>query len=49
MEDTVENLEAELDALLDVIEDPGWRPLLDNRGIAVDVLEDPAKRGLFRK
>ena len=49
VEDTVENLEAELDALLDVIEDPGWRPLLDNRGIAVDVLEDPAKRGLFRK
>ncbi|TKS85249.1 Placenta-specific protein 9 [Collichthys lucidus] len=32
VEDTVENLETELAALLDAIEDPKWRPLLDNTG-----------------
>lgn len=46
VEDTVENLEVELAALLDVIEDPKWRPQLDNTGrTAVDILEDPEKRG----
>ncbi|KAM8738204.1 placenta-specific protein 9-like [Acanthopagrus latus] len=46
VEDTVENLEAELTALLDAIEAPKWRPLLDNRGrTAVDILEDPGQMG----
>lgn len=46
VEDTVEKLEAELAALLDEIEAPKWRPLLDNTGkTAVDILEDPEQRG----
>ncbi|XP_032398011.1 placenta-specific protein 9 isoform X1 [Etheostoma spectabile] len=44
VEDTVEKLEDELAALLDAIEDPKWRPLLDNTGkTAVDILEDPGQ------
>lgn len=43
VEDTVEKLEVELAALLDAVEAPKWRPLLDNTGrTAVDILEDPA-------
>ncbi|KAM9345222.1 placenta-specific protein 9-like [Symphorus nematophorus] len=46
VEDTVDKLEVELAALLDTIEDPKWRPLLDNTGrTAVDILEDPEQRG----
>ncbi len=46
VEDTVENLEVELAAILDAIEDPKWHPLLDNTGrTAVDILEDPPQRG----
>ncbi|XP_070834277.1 placenta-specific protein 9-like [Chaetodon trifascialis] len=46
VEDTVENLEVELAALLDAIEAPKWRPLLDNTGkTVVDILEDPGQRG----
>lgn len=46
VEDTVESLEVELAALLEAIEDPKWRPLLDNTGrTAVDILEDPGQRG----
>lgn len=42
VEDTVEKLEVELAALLDAVEAPKWRPLLDNTGrTAVDILEDP--------
>lgn len=42
VEDTVEKLETELAALLDAIDAPEWRPLLDNTGnTAVDILEDP--------
>lgn len=46
MEDTVDKLEVELAALLDAVEAPEWRPLLDNAGKpAVDILEDPGQRG----
>ncbi|XP_067465545.1 placenta-specific protein 9-like isoform X1 [Thunnus thynnus] len=45
VEDTVEKLEVELAALLDAIEAPKWRPLLDSRGKPVDILEDPEQRG----
>ncbi|XP_038593379.1 placenta-specific protein 9-like [Micropterus salmoides] len=46
VEDTVEKLEVELAALLDAIEAPSWRPLLDNPGkTVVDILEDPGQRG----
>lgn len=41
VEDTVEKLEDELAVLLDAIEAPKWRPLLDNRGKPIDILEDP--------
>ncbi|XP_070697304.1 placenta-specific protein 9-like [Pempheris klunzingeri] len=42
VEDTVGKLEAELAALLDAVEAPKWRPMLDNTGkTAVDILEDP--------
>ncbi|XP_042358299.1 placenta-specific protein 9-like [Plectropomus leopardus] len=45
VEDTVEKLEVELAALLDTIEAPQWRPLLDNGGkTKVDILEDPGQR-----
>lgn len=45
MEDRVEKLEVELAALLDAIEAPEWRPLLDNAGnTAVDILEEPGKK-----
>ncbi|KAF7652575.1 hypothetical protein LDENG_00095110 [Lucifuga dentata] len=45
LEDTVEKLEVELVALLDDIESPKWRPLLDNSGKAtVDILDDPGER-----
>ncbi|CAJ1066938.1 placenta-specific protein 9-like isoform X1 [Xyrichtys novacula] len=46
VEDTVEKLELELGALLEVIDAPEWRPMLDNTGkTVVDILEDPAQRG----
>lgn len=42
----MESLEVELAALLEAIEAPKWRPLLDNAGrTAVDILEDPGQRG----
>lgn len=45
VEDTVEKLEVELAALLDAIEAPKWRHLMDNAGkTAVDILEDPEQR-----
>lgn len=45
VEDTVEKLEVELAALLDAIEAPKWRHLMDNTGkTAVDILEDPEQR-----
>ncbi|XP_054456297.1 placenta-specific protein 9-like [Anoplopoma fimbria] len=45
VEDTVEKLEVEMADLLDAIEAPKWRPLLDNAGkTAVDILEDPGQR-----
>ncbi|KAM6997538.1 placenta-specific protein 9-like isoform 1-T2 [Tautogolabrus adspersus] len=45
VEDTVEKLEAELAALLEAVEAPKWRPLLDNTGqTAVDILEDPVQK-----
>ncbi|CAI5653374.1 placenta-specific protein 9 [Oreochromis aureus] len=45
VEDTVEKLEVELAALLDAIEAPKWRHLMDNVGkTAVDILEDPGER-----
>lgn len=44
VEDSVGKLETELAALLDAIEAPEWRPLLDNRGKPVDILEDPGQR-----
>lgn len=45
VEDTVEKLEVELAALLDAIEAPKWRHLMDNVGkTAVDILEDPVER-----
>nr|XP_028279857.1 placenta-specific protein 9 [Parambassis ranga] len=46
VEDTVEKLEVELAALLDAIDAPEWRPLLDDTGkTAVDILEEPGQRG----
>ncbi|XP_034464266.1 placenta-specific protein 9-like [Hippoglossus hippoglossus] len=46
VEDTVEKLEVELAALLDTIEAPKWRPLLDTAGqTTVDILEEPLQRG----
>ncbi|XP_053189632.1 placenta-specific protein 9-like [Scomber japonicus] len=45
VEDTVGKLEVELAALLDAIEDPDLRPLLDKGGKPVDILEDPGQRG----
>ncbi|XP_071400796.1 placenta-specific protein 9-like [Centroberyx affinis] len=48
VEDTVEKLEAELAALLDVIEDPEWRPLLDTSGKpVVDILDGKGGEGAF--
>ncbi|XP_059215653.1 placenta-specific protein 9-like [Centropristis striata] len=45
VEDTVGKLEVELAALLDAIEAPEWRPLLDNTGeTAVDILKEPEQR-----
>ncbi|XP_077351191.1 uncharacterized protein LOC144001083 isoform X1 [Festucalex cinctus] len=41
VEDTVGKLEVELAALMEAIEDPKWRPHLDNTGTPVDILEDP--------
>ncbi|KAG7513130.1 hypothetical protein JOB18_048944 [Solea senegalensis] len=41
VEDTVGELEVELVALLDDIQDPQWRPLLENAGKTVDILEEP--------
>ncbi|KAM9365424.1 placenta-specific protein 9-like [Pholidichthys leucotaenia] len=44
VEDTVEKLEAELAALLDIVDAPEWRPLMDSTGrTAVDILEDPKR------
>ncbi|KAM8851838.1 placenta-specific protein 9-like [Synchiropus picturatus] len=40
---TVEQLEEELAALLDVIEAPKWRPLLENPEKTIDILQDPAE------
>ncbi|XP_022599370.1 placenta-specific protein 9 isoform X2 [Seriola dumerili] len=46
VEETVEKLEVGLASLLDAIEAPKWRPLLDNTGkTAVDILEEPGQRG----
>ncbi|XP_071337373.1 placenta-specific protein 9-like [Trachinotus anak] len=48
VEETVEKLEVELASLLDAIEAPKWRPLLDNTGkTTVDILEDPGQRGQY--
>lgn len=45
VEDTVEKLEVELTTLLESINAPEWRPLLDNTGqTTVDILEDPEQR-----
>ncbi|KAM9847966.1 placenta-specific protein 9-like [Aulostomus maculatus] len=41
VEDTVDKLEDELAALLDAIEAPKWRPMLENTGKPVDILEQP--------
>ncbi|XP_031697417.1 placenta-specific protein 9 [Anarrhichthys ocellatus] len=47
VEDTVEKLEAEMAALLDAIEAPKWRSLLDKAGnTAVDILGDPGRKVL---
>lgn len=44
VEDTVEKLEVELATLLDAIEAPKWRPLLDNTGKpTVDILDNPGE------
>ncbi|XP_029377507.1 placenta-specific protein 9-like [Echeneis naucrates] len=46
VEETVDKLEVELTSLLDVIEAPKWRPLLDStRRTTVDILEEPEQRG----
>lgn len=46
VENTVEKLESELAALLEAIDAPQWRPLLENTGkTTVDILHDPAERG----
>lgn len=37
----MEKLEEELAHLLDAIEAPKWRPLLDSMRKSVDILEDP--------
>lgn len=45
VENTVMKLEGELAALMEAIEAPQWRPLLDTTGkTVVDILEDPAQR-----
>lgn len=45
VEDTVMKLEGELVALMEAIEAPQWRPLLDMSGkTAVDIFEDPAQK-----
>lgn len=45
VEDTVEKLEAELAVLLDAMDAPEWRPLLDNMGKTdVDILDDPGQK-----
>ncbi|XP_075903430.1 placenta-specific protein 9-like [Nelusetta ayraudi] len=45
VEDAVENLESELAALLQAVQDPEWRPLLASAGrTTVDILEDPEGR-----
>ncbi|XP_004076913.1 placenta-specific protein 9 [Oryzias latipes] len=45
IESTVENLEAELAALLDAVQDSQWSPLLDKTGqTVVDILQDPEQR-----
>ncbi|KAG7274739.1 hypothetical protein CRUP_035530 [Coryphaenoides rupestris] len=42
VEETVEKLEAELAILLDAIDAPEWRPLLDKSGKpSVDILDGP--------
>ncbi|XP_072247557.1 placenta-specific protein 9-like [Leuresthes tenuis] len=46
VENTVGKLETELAALLEYLDDPQWRPLLENTGkTAVDILQDPEQRG----
>ncbi|XP_076025454.1 placenta-specific protein 9-like [Genypterus blacodes] len=45
VEDTVGKLEVELASLLDAVNAPQWRPLLDNAGKpTVDIVEDPGER-----
>ncbi|KAL6101546.1 plac9 [Pungitius sinensis] len=45
VEDRVEKLEVELAALLDAVEAPESRPVLDNTGyVLVDILDDPGQR-----
>jgi len=42
VEDTVEKLEAELAILLDAIDAPEWRPLLDTSGKpSMDIFDGP--------
>lgn len=41
VDDTVEKLETELATLLDIIEAPEWRPLVDTNGPTLDILEGP--------
>ncbi|KAJ8359869.1 hypothetical protein SKAU_G00163940 [Synaphobranchus kaupii] len=43
VEDTVQKLEAELSLLLDAIEAPEWRPLLDTAAPAIDILNSKAE------
>ncbi|KAM4600033.1 placenta-specific protein 9-like [Fundulus diaphanus] len=46
VENTVMKLEGELADLMEAIDAPQWRPLLDTSAkTAVDILEDPAQRG----
>ncbi|KAM4591463.1 placenta-specific protein 9-like [Odontesthes bonariensis] len=45
VENTVGKLEAELAALLEYLDDPQWRPLLENTPkTTVDILQDPEQR-----
>lgn len=45
MENTVKTLEVELAALLEAVEAPKWRPLLENAGKReVDILDEPQER-----
>ncbi|XP_041866559.1 placenta-specific protein 9-like [Melanotaenia boesemani] len=46
VENTVEKLESELAVLLEAIDAPQWRPLLEDTGEpTVDILQDPEEKG----